>query len=747
MKTLTTAMQTAVARTDGQGFRHLLQIDPDGTPLYLDCEGRKVGATQYTGELISVSPLDESMDSASDLVIEVLDTAANRAAIDLAVDVKLYLWALDTADTDKDLKLWGEISDPIVYAGGKIRFDIISRQSQQWNQSIGNPLLLDDYPGADPDEIGKTLPILYGEHKDHLCLAIDAGSIDNLRKELSISGTSVLVSDASSFPSSGTIQIDDEQITYDLRYNAPGTFYNVTRGANGTTIAAHDKGSIVAEVQTEYDYLVADHPVKSITNVKVDDVLQTGSDYSVKINDNGVAKIRFNTRPVIVKSVTIEVEDTIAVAASQPAHTHVIGTPTVTRQNTIYPNMAITPGGMTTAPQIINNRIKFPTLPAGVTGGSTTINVTGSSTIKWELGIWGGAGGIFSERVNWTVLLTKYGSYSGPLNIISDNLWIRKVTTTAANLILASAYRDVETASSMTPITPSIYTTRSGGVELTGNSVAETVIGKVVTCDVTGWADDGSGSITGSANSAISQPRHIVQHLLKTYGLATDAEVKSDDFPPPVSTRFYAGWVFKISVRIDAPAIIRDVIKGIEDQARSIITYTGGRWRMTNRPSSDVTPPGDYVLILGTDVKRNEDGSSSMRESRVGLRSVTNRHVYRAGLKSDGSWTVGGVKNALTSQAKYGIRQKNIDLPYLYDEDQVSVLKDQIGKVIDWLSTRQSNPNRKVISMEVAAALYALEVGDIVRYNSTEHGIDLYFECIAISEKGLTDSTITLEQI
>ena len=63
---------------------------------------------------------------------------------------------------------------------------------------------------------------------------------------LSDSATTVTVDDASAFPSSGTIVIDGEEITY--TGTTATTFTGCTRGANLTTAAAHDDGDAVGEL-------------------------------------------------------------------------------------------------------------------------------------------------------------------------------------------------------------------------------------------------------------------------------------------------------------------------------------------------------------------------------------------------------------------------------------------------------------------------------------------------------------------
>lgn len=61
-----------------------------------------------------------------------------------------------------------------------------------------------------------------------------------LAEELTATDTSIDVDDASGLPLSGTIQIEDEDITYTGK--SGNTLTGCTRGANGTTAKAHGSG-------------------------------------------------------------------------------------------------------------------------------------------------------------------------------------------------------------------------------------------------------------------------------------------------------------------------------------------------------------------------------------------------------------------------------------------------------------------------------------------------------------------------
>ena len=67
-----------------------------------------------------------------------------------------------------------------------------------------------------------------------------------LSQAITATDMSIPVSDASGFPDSGTIQIDDEQITYTGKDG--NTLTGAARGANGTTAAAHAAGATVTQV-------------------------------------------------------------------------------------------------------------------------------------------------------------------------------------------------------------------------------------------------------------------------------------------------------------------------------------------------------------------------------------------------------------------------------------------------------------------------------------------------------------------
>jgi len=183
----------------------------------------------------------------------------------------------------------------------------------------------EDYPGADPDDWGKMLPVVYGAPKRVPFISVDAGAMDVLAEDINTTATEFDGSDLSKFPQGGgTIQIDFEEITY--TYIDGNTFKTVTRGANGTDALAHDTGATIAEIQTEYFFILG-HAIKSFSGIYVvnrnndENVLQPASMYTLYTGQSGdehasylgKACIVFNTLPTIAPQVNLEVEEDILV--------------------------------------------------------------------------------------------------------------------------------------------------------------------------------------------------------------------------------------------------------------------------------------------------------------------------------------------------------------------------------------------------------------------------------------------------
>jgi len=270
--------------------------------------------------------------------------------------------------------------------------------------------------------------------------------------------------------------------------------------------------------------------------------------------------------------------------------------------------------------------------------------------------------------------------------------------------------------------------TKTGTVELIGNSVAETVIGTLITCDVEGWEDD-DGTITGTPNALIERPDHVALHLLRHYGGASTSDASNGQFDDFLGDR--------LAIRITSPRRVRELLKDISDQVGALAHFSSGRWRFIKRIDA-ISNPSQDIAISDWNTISLDSGASSIVESITGLKSLKNRHTWRAGLQPNGSWLATGIKDDATSQADYGLRDVVVDLSFVPDTAQAQAH-------IDWRSARESNPERPLIIVDGTLSVFEAEVGDVAAVLSDKTGVIMGGEIISIRYNHAGRVRLTIE--
>ena len=181
------------------------------------------------------------------------------------IDCELYLYFLGLYHEILPQKMWvGNIvdfrkEDELMYTLQLIDNVI------KIDKYVGSKIDISTYPSADPDDIGKIKNIIYGSVTKCPAHIVDAGAMTSLPNNINSSVTSFSVSDGSRLSSGKVIQIDGEQIY--ISTISENTITSCTRGYNSTLPATHLKGAVVWEKKTQFVYLFADHPVKTIGNI------------------------------------------------------------------------------------------------------------------------------------------------------------------------------------------------------------------------------------------------------------------------------------------------------------------------------------------------------------------------------------------------------------------------------------------------------------------------------------------------
>lgn len=223
----------------------------------------------------------------------------------------------DTADTDDEVvRFKGSIEDLVNMQRDQVTVRCSGYELDISNKFSHNIVDTDTYPDADPDDVGKMLPIVYGSAKKVPLMAVDAGWATTLAEDIIASQTGVIkFSDVAGFDPAGTIQIGEEKIVYTSKSITANTLNITTRGDDSTTAVAHTAGDMSAQVQSYYDYIMG-HPVKAFNAIYIDKMKQVdgftaytgiGTDQHPGYADKG--GVRFTVNPYLIKQRNLDIDE------------------------------------------------------------------------------------------------------------------------------------------------------------------------------------------------------------------------------------------------------------------------------------------------------------------------------------------------------------------------------------------------------------------------------------------------------
>jgi hypothetical protein len=292
----------------------------------------------------------------------------------------------------------------------------------------------DEFGGADPDIIDQPIPWAFGPLRDVPGMGLVAGLVHVLASDITAddppTGGTLRVSDRellARMPDAGTLQDDDEQITHTGKNLDAIGFTGITRGANGTDPASHNKASRVYQVLSEYVYAFADQPGlhrnRGNLRAKSDGAVVDPATYTVELANTTLLPGRvltlakFTVLPVIKRQVVIVandqivVDDTIAVddqigVAEDIGVVDSIGISTQGREAVPLAPLSATPVTLRAAPN--PNGVG----PGGYTYQSTVITLEPLPA------------GAPTERVLWEVGLETFsGDFGQNLNVVGSQGW------------------------------------------------------------------------------------------------------------------------------------------------------------------------------------------------------------------------------------------------------------------------------------------------------------------------------------
>ncbi|GJL78814.1 MAG: hypothetical protein NPINA01_18030 [Nitrospinaceae bacterium] len=244
-----------------------------------------------------------------------------------------------------------------------------------------------------------------------------------------------------------------------------------------------------------------------------------------------------------------------------------------------------------------------------------------------------------------------------------------------------------------------------------------------VTALVEGVKDDGSGSVTGTADALIERPDHVFKwSLFNLLGL-TASEVNATSFAQAgidFSGAFTGG--YRLAGIIQKKIEIKKLWRNWEVNCRAYFFWDLGKAGIQFRPINQISLPFTAdKTILENMIRLDENGRASLRCERT-----PNRHIVNTiDLRYDRDWSSGEYSSMAhgsdaDSITRYGRREKPDDFEFDWTRVQA-----QAEDLVVFFLAQYKEPS-DVLELELFLDNIELERGDLLKISpSTHEGVDL----------------------
>lgn len=723
---------------------YLMKITPlSGNPMYFSDRNITYNSITYEAYLKNLDTIGETIHNLGgydnfQLTLEFMNQEyrGNNYLIENFDDnvvekrfVEIWKLFIDTGETfgsDVSTKIFkGELGNPYDITELEFKIDV---QSMLFGKSAKLPLDKIDYadfPEADPDDVGKYRNIIYGSLKKVICPWTVAGWLSTLTADITSAQLSIVVSDSNGCPATPfTALVENEQVRVTGNTKATGTLV-VTRGYGGTSAVAHNKGVSIYHMRSDFQADVAQHPVKSIGDIFVEkdnEWVRVISGATKYINTAGHAYIRFSDK------VKFEEKTNLVSSLGSEPHLHTVNASAQYSSKICIPTGAT--GGLNPTNAIDGNEDTYATEAAGSTLTCTftetdfgTINKQYIHVLKrdgFTSGhvICGGTDfGTMSAGAGWRRFVKMGGVWT-------DNITVQ--AGLSGNQI-SEVYKEIE----YTPNAPTVNNTTLTP-SLSGNSLANIIIGDRVACDVEGYQDDVSGTYTGTPNALIERPDHVRKHILiALLGFAVGDLDLAGSWTTTGAQ--YNSRVYKFAFVVHEVAIeTMDLFQKMDQQTRTTMFESAGVFKLTFMLTSAPTSQKTFD-------NNNIKGFFTFSKSEVAdLRNKFIGHYFRDYTKF-GDLGVEYQKilelTDATSISKYGTMEE--DLEFSCVGDLVAMVDD----VMDWILLEQKEL-KKLVSFTAFWDATLLESCDYFTVESNFWN-GLVFKTIKLIER-MSDQTIDI---
>jgi hypothetical protein len=511
----------------------------------------------------------------------------------------LYLWfhGLDASTAPPQEMLRGYIKDPVELPDEQtVVLGIEDETTRLFQRFIGTEIDLTTYANADPDDVGKIIPLPYGVVRNVPARATVAGLLTTLKADITAGATTCYAARSDGIVANTTKFKIGSEIVKVTAINGTTKELTISRAQDSTSAAAHSAGDRMYEVDIDpFVFVVSGHALTSIDkvicragdiDVDVTDQCtrytgQGGSQYST-YGAKAVITVTQAQAAVIRGRVAKGVDNTLGI--NNPNHDHSYNE----TRGQIANNLPASDGPDATASATPN----YPSL-------SGVIEQTNHYVFSW------GGGTLNSQIWIGGVRQTQFDGYGSGIN----QTW--EGTTSGSTVPTITHYPETGNSATVTiskATREAVFANDSGSVAqasaLTGsiNSVADAMLGGTLHADVTAPDTD---------------PDDVIGDLLNTWcGISSVSLVGS----------LSATYKFNGVVLEKTPAM--QILSKLAWQCRSWFRVNAGTAELIVRPDS---PSSDKTIAA----VRLEGGTKVWSRRKTGGDEVINKIIA----KYDRDWT------------------------------------------------------------------------------------------------------------
>ncbi len=569
----------------------------------------------------------------------------------------------------------------------------LHQAERKWNQLIIDKTT---WPNAWED-VGMYEPIIIGAAGSVPCPRVDWGVKTTLVADITdVQTATITMTDKDSrLPSSGTIIIDNEEISF-TGYSSRTLGGTVTRGANSTTKTYHQAGATVWLKQTNYDSLIAGHECHSFGDVLAE---IAGQFWRVT---SGVSQVLSSGKHLLRATAQIKVAP-LSVGISTGSHSHASAGTTI-RCNGTSGSLAYYGGSAWTNTAANLYDQSDTTKCYKSCSGAEQVGSNASAQVNFPA--WGG-GSLLSAYVcvrhsssksgNGTVRLNGISGY-GPITLDTSGAVVTQKFSTGTTIY--NAYVDLDATFSGDVASSNVYeiwyevaesatgASAATGVALTGGYVNTASVDRFH-ISVNGAKDTAGGTYTGTANALIERPDHVFKYLMiaKLSYVAGDLNSASfsaagTSYASAISGGYKFGFAILDKIK---PSVM---LMGLAKECRSILREQSGSWYLDYLPAS---APAAAKTILSSDLAKT---NAQFVFSKTSLSDIANSLTARlkkdySRLKSESEWLLTSTASDATSIAKYGSYPLKVDFLYVR-------LQAMADHVLAHMLLQQKKPLRRV---------------------------------------------------